>query len=192
MRRRRLRTFSHVVGFDDAPFAREHRGDVPVVGAVYADLRLEGILCGAVRRDGADATRRLVALVATSKFARQLQLVMLQGIALAGFNVVDLHALHESLGVPVLVVVRRRPRLERLRTAHQARVPAGERKRRLIQRLGPVESLAGVFVQRIGLEIHEAARVVTRLAVHSRIPEPLRTAHLIAGALATGQSRGRP
>jgi endonuclease V-like protein UPF0215 family len=33
--------------------------------------------------------------------------------------------------------------------------------------------------------------VVERFALHSHIPEPLRTAHLIAGAIAEGQSRGK-
>jgi hypothetical protein len=30
--------YSHVIGFDDAPFDRGHRGDVPVIAAVYAGL----------------------------------------------------------------------------------------------------------------------------------------------------------
>ena len=185
------RAFSHVVGLDDAPFARDHRGDVRVVGAVYAGLRLEGVLTGAVRRDGGNATQRLTDLVRGSKFQRQLQLVMLQGIALAGFNVVDLHGLGRSLGIPVLVVVRRRPRLDRVRTALVSRVPGGDSKWALIEQLGPAEHVAGVYVQRVGLTRAEAAAVIERLAVHGSIPEPLRTAHLIAGALATGQSRGR-
>jgi endonuclease V-like protein UPF0215 family len=184
-------TISHVVGFDDAPFEREHRGDVPIVGAVYAGLRLEGVLTGFVRRDGANATRRLTALVDGSKFARQLQLVMLQGIALAGFNVVDLYGLSEALELPVLVVVRKRPRLERVRSALLARVRGGARKWALIERLGPAEPLAGVYVQRVGITRSEAATVIRRTAVHGSIPEPLRTAHLIAGALVTGESRGR-
>lgn len=185
------RTFSHVVGFDDSPFAREHRGDVPVVGAVYAGLRLEGVLTGSVRRDGANATSRLADLVRRSKFARQLQLVMLQGIALAGFNVVDLAALSEALRVPVLVVVRRRPRLDRVRTALLSRVRGGARKWALIERLGPAEPIAGVYVQRAGITPAQAHAVIRRLAVHGSIPEPLRTAHLVAGALVTGESRGR-
>jgi endonuclease V-like protein UPF0215 family len=185
------RTFSHIVGFDDAPFEREHRGDVPIVGAVYAGLRLEGVLTGSVRRDGANATHRLTALVDGSKFARQLQLVMLQGVALAGFNVVDLHGLSEALELPVLVVVRKRPRLDRVRSALLTRVQGGTRKWALIERLGPAEPLAGVYVQRVGITRSEAARVIQRTAVNGSIPEPLRTAHLIAGALVRGQSRGR-
>lgn len=47
----------HVIGFDDAPFDRLRRGDVPVVGAVFCGSRLEGVVLGRVRRDGANATR---------------------------------------------------------------------------------------------------------------------------------------
>lgn len=183
--------YSHVVGFDDAPFARGHRGDVPVVGAVFAGLRLEGVVCGLVRRDGANATSTLTRLVATSKFAPQLQLVLLQGIALAGFNVVDLAALHHDLGIPVLAVARRRPRFDTIRRALLTRVPGGKRKWALIERLGPMEPVAGIYVQRMGIPLADAQRVIARLAVHGNIPEPLRTAHLIAGGIGTGHSRGR-
>jgi uncharacterized protein len=100
---------SNVIGFDDFPFPRPPRGDVRVVGVVYAGARLDGIVSGRVRRDGVNATRVLAGLIAGSKFAPQLQLVMLQGIALGGFNVVDIHRLHASTGVPVWVVARRAP-----------------------------------------------------------------------------------
>ncbi len=185
-----VRSFSHVVGFDDAPFERQHRGDVPVVGAVFAGLRLEGVLRGKVRRDGVNAARNLAALVSGSKYSPQLQLVLLQGIALAGFNVVDLHDLSARLDIPVMVVARRRPRLSKVRRALLL-IPGGERKWRIIELLGPPEPLAGVYVQRVGISRRDAERVIRRLAVHGSIPEPLRAAHLIAGGLATGQSRGR-
>jgi uncharacterized protein len=58
--------YNHVIAFDDAPFERAHRGDVLVVGAVYTGLRLEGVLSGNVRRDGASATRALADLVRCS------------------------------------------------------------------------------------------------------------------------------
>jgi endonuclease V-like protein UPF0215 family len=62
------RRLAHVIGFDDAPFERQHRGNVLVVGAVYAGVRLEGVLSGKVRRDRASATRVLVDLVHGSRF----------------------------------------------------------------------------------------------------------------------------
>jgi endonuclease V-like protein UPF0215 family len=187
-----MRRLSHVVGFDDGPFPPDHRGDVPVVGTVYAGLRLDGVLSTRVRRDGTNATRVLVRVVSQCRFAGHLQLVMLQGIAFAGFNVVDLHELHRSLGLPVLVVARRDPNLESIRRALLTRIPGGARKWSLIERAGPMEEVGRVFVQRAGLTPEEARAVVERLALHSVLPEPLRAAHLIAAAMVLGESRGRP
>jgi endonuclease V-like protein UPF0215 family len=183
--------YSHVVGFDDGPFARQHRGDVVVVGAVFSGVRLEGMLTGRVRRDGANAAARLAAMLAASQFASQVQLVLLQGVALAGFNVVDVAALSRATSSPVLVIARRPPDFAAIRHALLARVPGGERKWRLIERLGPMELLAGVHVQRFGIAPADARRVIERLALHSRLPEPLRVAHLAAGAIARGRSGGR-
>ncbi len=181
----------HVIGFDDAPFDRVRRGDVPVVGAVFCGPRLEGVVLGRVRRDGANATRVLERLVAESRFAPHLQLVFLQGIALAGFNVVDIQALHRALAIPVLTVARRSPDVAAIEAALRGRVPGGARKLRLLRRAGAMEPLGGVWVQRAGIDAREAERVIRRFALHSHVPEPLRTAHLIAGALVTGQSTGR-
>ncbi|WP_027947756.1 endonuclease dU [Litchfieldella anticariensis] len=186
------RSFSHIVGFDDCPFSREHRGDVPVIGVIYSGLRLEGVVSGKVRRDGVNSTRELTRLVRESKFAAHLQLVMLQGVALAGFNVVDVPGLHAALGVPVLVVARHAPRPDAMRWALLERIPGGSRKWALVERLGPMEPLAGVYVQRMGLSREEAAEVICETSINGAIPEPIRTAHLIAGGIARGESSGRP
>ena len=68
-------------------------------GAVFAGGRF----------DGADATLVLAKLVRDSRYLKQLQIVFPRGIVLSGFNVVDIHGLHDTLGLPVLVVSRRRP-----------------------------------------------------------------------------------
>ncbi len=185
------RRFTHAIGFDDAPFPRSHRGNVLVVGAVYAGTRLEGVLSGNVRRDGANATTALATLVRESRFRPHLQLVLLQGIAFAGFNVVDLRAMHAATGLPVLVVVRKRPDLARIRRALLHHVPGGARKWRLVEQAGPVEPAGAVFVQRAGLTLAEAERALLSHCTSGNVPEPLRTAHLIAGGIARGESRHR-
>jgi uncharacterized protein len=185
------RSLSHVVGFDDAPFERAHRGDVLVVGAVFAGTRLDGVLSTRVRRDGANATSRLAACITGSRYFAQLQAVLLQGIAFAGFNVVDLAALHRDTGLPVLVVARRRPGLAAIRRALHGHVPGGSRKWRLIEAAGPMEALAGVYVQRCGIGVHDAQRLIAGFQHNGLLPEPLRVAHLIAGGVTTGESRHR-
>ena len=47
----------NVIGFDDGPFARDYRGDVLLVGVVCAGTRVDGIVSGKIRSDGATATR---------------------------------------------------------------------------------------------------------------------------------------
>jgi endonuclease V-like protein UPF0215 family len=185
------RTLSRTLAFDDAPFDRADRGRVLVVGTAFAGLRLEGVLSTSVLRDGSDATAGLADAIARSKFAAGVKVVLLQGIALAGFNVVDIHALASVLETAVVVVMRRPPRYEMMRRALLERTPGGEEKWRLIQRAGPPEPVAGVYVQRAGLDLLAAGQLVAALAVNGRIPEPLRVAHLIAGGVRTGQSRGR-
>lgn len=185
-------SLSNVIGFDDAPFPRAHRGNVQVVGAVYASERFDGVLMGHIRRDGANAARNIARLVSASKFADHAQLIMLQGIAMGGFNVVDVPWLHQRLRLPVLVVARREPDMAAVKNALLTNVPGGARKWGLIKKLGPMEPVAGIFVQRAGLTLDQASQVIEKFAIHSHIPEPLRAAHLIAGALALGQSRGRP
>lgn len=182
---------SNTVGFDDAPFERDHRGDVGLVGAVCSGTRLDGVLTGRVRRDGANATRRMTELVGFSKFAGHVRAVLLQGIAVAGFNVVDLQGLSRALQVPVLVVARYRPDLTAIRRALGRTGPGAARKWRLIEQAGPMEPLRGVWIQRHGLSLGQAGELLAATTLHGKLPEPLRLAHLIAGGLATGTSRGR-
>jgi len=183
---------SYVVGFDDAPFDRAARGDVAVIGAVFNGSRLEGVIKGAVRRDGANATNNIARLIEQSRFGPSLQAVLLQGVTFGGFNVVDLVELSERLGLPVIAVCRRRPNLGKIRRALLGSVPGGRRKWRVIERLGSARKHGPVYVQHAGIAWEGAAALVDRFAINSHLPEPLRTAHLIAGAVARGESRHRP
>lgn len=186
------RRFTNVVAFDDGPFSRHHTGSVPVVGTVYADLRLDGVLVGAIEKDGGDAAEALTRMIVQSRFDAHIRLVMLQGVTLGGFNVVDVFALQRRLARPVLVVARRRPDLAAIRDALWKHIPAGAAKWQIIERLGPMEPAGPIFIQRVGIEREEAIETVKHFAVHGHLPEPLRSAHLIAGALVNGQSRGNP
>jgi endonuclease V-like protein UPF0215 family len=188
---RGARRLTNVVGFDDGPFQRGRPGArVLLVGAVCARTRLDGVISGHVRQDGRDATARVAALVSGSQFDGHVRAVLLNGIAFGGFNVVDIHALASALARPVLVVARRAPRMGLIRDA-LARLPGGAAKWRLVERAGPMEPVRGLFVQRAGLSLGEAEQLLAATTLHGNLPEPLRLAHLIAGGITTGKSRGR-
>jgi endonuclease V-like protein UPF0215 family len=207
----------NVIGFDDGPFPHGHRGSVLLVGAVCSGTRLDGVVSGRIRRDGTDSTRRIVELIKKSQFLEHVRAVMLQGIAVGGFNVVDVHGLSAALDVPVLVVTRRLPDLAAVERAlfseappRRPRVAGAARKWRLIQAAGELELLEPsrrsqkramasglrasgqrLWVQRAGLSMDEARALVADTTLHGNVPEPLRLAHLIAGGVAAGKSRGR-
>jgi len=182
---------SNVIGFDDGPFAPEHRGDVLLVGVVCARTRCDGIVSGKIRRDGRNSTDVMIEVLRRSQFAAHVRAVLLQGIAVGGFNVVDIHRLHRELDRPVLVVARRKPRLPAMKDYLVQNVPGWPRKWQLIQAAGPMDPLRGVYVQRVGLTLNQAGHLLAATTTHGRVPEPLRLAHLIAGGIVTGNSRGR-
>ena len=191
MKNKPIQSLSHVVGFDDAPFHHHSRRNVLIVGAVYAGSRLDGVLSAHIRRDGINSTTTLINVVRSSRFYPQLQAVLLQGIAFGGFNVIDIYTLHEQLKLPVIVVCRHKPNLSKIKSALMEHVPGGRNKWQLIEKAGPMEKIGNVFVQRVGLDKNNTAALITRFATHSVIPEPLRTAHLIAGGVTLGESRHR-
>lgn len=186
------RPLSNVIGFDDAPCAPQYCGPVPLVGAVFAGERLDGVVVGRVERDGGDAAQVMASLVSQGRFAEHVRLVMLQGVAVAGFNVVDVFSLYARLEVPVLVVSKEEPDFDMIRKALLKHIPDGQTKWEILERLGPMERIERLFVQRVGIDRESARATVKYFAIHSRVPEPLRVAHLIAGAIGTGESRGRP
>jgi endonuclease V-like protein UPF0215 family len=148
------------------------------------------VLSSKVRRDGRNSTDRMAAMVSESRYVDHVRAVLLQGIAVAGFNVVDVHRLSERLEVPVLVVARKPPDLAAMRRA-LGRVPGGARKWSIIERAGEMEPVGEVFVQRVGLTRAEAAGVLTATTLHGNLPEPLRVAHLVASGVSVGASTGR-
>ena len=161
----------------------------------------------------------MIDLVRRSQFGAHVRAVLLQGIAVGGFNVVDIHGLSEALGVPVLVVTRRPPDMEAVRQAlfsdaprARPRVPGAARKWALIERAGAIEPLGAsrratrrqarptglrgakqrLWVQRAALRSRPRAASSPDTTLHGNVPEPLRLAHLIAGGIATGRSPAAP
>lgn len=185
-RNRQVRT----LGIDDAPFRRGQKADVLVVGALCAGVRFEGLLTTHVRPDGLDATSRLVEMVCGSKFHAQIHAVLLDGVTLGGFNVVDLPDFQLATDRPVVSVMRQRPDLEAMNQV-LARLPQPDRRRRALERAGPIHQAKGVFFQAHGIAPTTARTLLDRVTDQGRIPESLRLAHLIGRGVVTGESGRR-
>ena len=140
--------------------------------------------------DGPDATDFLARWIGELRARPTLDAVVLGGITMAGLGVVDLTELAETLALPVLSVTRRDPREHRLQHALQS---AGLEDRIALVDRAPdaVQARPGLYVAHAGIERRAALDLVRASARKSHFPEPLRVAHLIAAAIARGESRGR-
>jgi endonuclease V-like protein UPF0215 family len=78
-----------------------------------------------------------------------------------------------------------------MRAAISKHTSGAARKWSLIEAAGKIEALGPIFCQRAGLSMPEAEALVAATTLHGNLPEALRLAHLIAGGITTGVSRGR-
>lgn len=180
-----------ILGIDDGPFVRGKRKNVLVVGTIFRGGHfMDGLLSTVIRQDGENATAKLVSLINAAKCKPQLQCIMLNGIALGGFNVVDVKRLWKETGIPVLCIIRTMPNLKDIRQA-LSHVSYGERKWKLICSSPPIIKIDQIYCQWIGMNEKKVCDLVRISTTHGKIPEPLRIAHIIAGGIVTGESKGR-
>ena len=190
----------HTLGVDDAPFDKRQTGPVPVVAvAMEGHDVIESIALGEFPVDGDGATEYLATWIAGLRTRPMLQAVILGGITIAGLGIVDVTALAERLGLPVLVVTRHNPARSELADALKA---AGLPDRlTLLERIpqaygigeepAPSHRARGLYLAHAGVPRVEAERLLTATLGKARLPEPLRVAHLIGQAIVLRESRGR-
>ncbi len=190
-----------VLGIDDAPF---NLGDqtVQVIATFFRGGEwMDGVLSTQVEVDGEDATIKLIERINKSKFKPQLQALLLDGIAVGGFNVINIHSLHKHTGIPVIVVVRKMPDFEKLEKT--LKKLGMEKKYALMEKAGKPEEVkirdsskddgkgGSIFIQTAGISIENARKLLKICCTRSYIPEPIRAAHLIGAGIVKGESSGR-
>lgn len=183
-----------IIGFDDGPFSRGDES-VLVVGCVFRGGRqLDGVVSARVMVDGLDSTDVLAGLLKDLRF-KDVRVVMIDGIAFGGFNVVDIRRLSEETGYPVICVTRDRPDFDAIKAALEHTDDPGARFKMMACAGEPVECSSNkegsVYIQFHGIGEEDAKRIVAVSSTHSFLPEPLRCAHIIASGVVSGQSRGK-
>ena len=188
-----MKAQARVLGIDDAPFGFRD-AETEVVGVVVrAPSYVEGVMETRVAVDGRDATDRLAAMIGRSRFREVLALVLLDGAALGGFNVVDIAALHEAVGIPIATVTRDEPDAPSIEKALRARFADADDRLAVLRRQKLVKVPTAhkpLYVSCAGMGPREAAEAIALCTVRGALPEPLRIAHLIATARKKGESRG--
>jgi endonuclease V-like protein UPF0215 family len=176
-----------VLGIDDGKFKPHTKGEVLVVGVVFrGGVSIDGVMHTQVALDGLDATEKLTQMINGSPHKHQLRLVMLNGVTLAGFNLVDLPKLHADTGLPVIALTQVKPDLDDIYAA-LGHLPESELRWRIIQNAGEIHEVTNrgskLYMGLAGIALSEAMVVLDLTTVRGSLPEPLRVAHLIASGV---------
>jgi len=181
---------------DDAPFVPHSREQVMVIGTLFrAGNWLDGVLRTHITVDGTDATTSLITMVNGSRHLEQLGVMMLDGITLGGFNVVNIQKIFQETEVPVIVIMRKYPDLPRIKKALKNFPDWEERWNHIIDageiyKVHAVTNQEPIYMQLCGISPEDARTIVKLSATRSAIPEPIRAAHIIAAGVITGESKG--
>ena len=184
-----------VLGIDDSPFDFGDSTALVVGALVRVPNYLECVMKTEVAVDGIDASEKVTDMVLGSRYRDQIKLILIDGVALAGFNVLDIDYIHSSLKLPVLTITRDKPDFAKMRAALMKYFPDWKVRFDLLRKHAlreiPTEHKP-LYASGLGLEWREFEELVRMSTVLGAVPEPLRVAHLIAAAMVRGESYGRP
>jgi endonuclease V-like protein UPF0215 family len=190
---RKIKQEIRILGIDDAPFPPHTKNKVMLIGTIFrGGTWLDGVLRTFISGDGTDSTVNIVRMVNGSRHKDQIGVIMLDGITFGGFNVVNIKEIFDETGIPVIVVMRKFPNFEKIKTALMRFEDCKERWN-FIQKAGTVykiENTEPIYIQIRGIDIEDAREIVEISTTRSAIPEPIRAAHLIGAGVVTGESKG--
>ncbi len=165
------------------------------VGVIGRKNVVEGIVSTYIDIDGSDSTDKIIKMIKHSRFFSQIKLIALNGIALAGLNIVDIYQLKKQLKLDALIITRNKPRpnklINALKTAAKQNRTNSENENNKIK----IDQINKYKNEHIFYEKNFYIQTALDLENIKNIVEPaialLRLSHLIARGVQTGESKGR-
>jgi endonuclease V-like protein UPF0215 family len=191
---RNIKKEIRILAWDDGPFEFKSKGKDILVGVIFRGGQfLDGMLKTEVDIDGTDATEKIIDKILKTKH-KDIRIIMLDGITVAGFNTVDIKEIYKKTKLPVIVVNRKKPDFEKFISSLK-RMPEPNRRLKAVENAGPVYWVSirnkRICFQCYGISKDNASKIIKETSTMSLIPEPLRVAHLIATGFVLGESVGR-
>jgi endonuclease V-like protein UPF0215 family len=189
-----MKTQIRVLGIDDSPFKFDDEKTTVIGVVMRIPSYIEAIMKTEVEVDGDDACEKLMTIINSSRYKEQLKMVMLDGVALGGFNVVDINELFEEIHLPIITITREEPNLEAMEKALKEHFQDWQKKMDVIK-MGELVKVKTahkpIFVKFVGMELEDVRKIIEQCTIRGALPEPIRVAHLIASGITTGESYGR-
>jgi len=182
-----MKEYPITIGIDDAQFDfRSNAKTTKLIGVVCQGTRMVRVVGEDIEIDGNDATEKLIKLV--NKVEKHVQYILTQTITFGGFNLVDLERIHNKTKKPVIAFTESEPDFESVITALKMKFPRTyQNKMKKILAAGnlfeaDIETAGGIskiFFHRKGIDLNEIESLLNKICIDSKLPEPVRMAHLI-------------
>ena len=183
-----------LLSVDDSPFTFTEKYATVIGVVMRGGSYIECVLRDQVSIDGDDATFVCKNMIKNTRHRKQLKAMLLDGIALGGFNVVDIEDIYSSTGLPIITVTRDKPDFNKIEDALKKNFKDWKQRLTLIKNgmLYEVKTSHNpIFVKCAGVSIEGAKEIIKLSTIRGVVPEPIRVAHLIASGIIRGESYGK-
>ncbi len=178
-----------VLGIDDSAFDKFKDKTCLIIGTVFRGGNfIDGVMTTEVDVDGTNATENITKMINRSKFKSQLRVILLDGIFMAGFNILDIEKIHATTKIPVIAVMRKIPNIRKIESI--LKKIGMKDKVSLMKKAGKIEKCQNIYVQSKGLTSPQVREILKICCTHADIPEALRVSHIIAAGVVLGESHG--
>ncbi len=183
-----MKSGARVLAVASGPINGRDKKRTILVGIVGRHNVIEGVLSETIQIDGKDGTNKILKMFNKSRFKEQIKCIAINGIVLAGLNVIDVNMLERKAGIPVIIMSRKKPD-QRLfvETLRKFGNYGNNNLTKYIEDLNsnrPFARIEGFYVQS-KLDKDELKLLIVTLF------EFLRLAHMVARGVSTGISKGR-
>ncbi|KYK29763.1 hypothetical protein AYK20_00065 [Thermoplasmatales archaeon SG8-52-1] len=183
-----------LLGVDDSPFTFTDKFATIIGVIMRGGNYLECVIKNKVTIDGDDATSVCKDMIKNTKHRKQLKAMLLDGIALGGFNIVDINEIYKSTNLPVITITRDKPNFNKMEEALKKNFIDWEKRLNIIKNGDIHEILTShnpIYIKCSGINIKEAKEIIKISTIRGVIPEPIRVAHLISSGIIRGESYGK-
>ena len=168
---------SRVLGIDDAPVEEEK-----LVGVLYRGTEfIESVKIIDTEKDGGDGTEKVIELY--NMFRAYIEAVLIDGVSFSGFNVVDIGKVSEEIDRPVIAVTPNESDPTGFSDAMDKTGVSSEAFDELPEVSEFRISTGRCYAQFAGCSREEALDIIGKSTLQGNVPECIRAADIIGGAL---------
>jgi endonuclease V-like protein UPF0215 family len=149
------------------------------------DLVIDGIVFGKATIGGNDATQNIIGMYNNLE-RNDIGFILLDGMIISMFNIIDGEKIHNSTGIPVIIITFRNSQgIDNIIKNHFP--DSYEARLSLIKKLGTRDTIIlktnkFLLIRTWGIKLDDAEKLLNSFLLQGSIPEPIKLAKIISRA----------